>query len=97
MGDVEKGDAGVLQRAYPVKKTGDLFSLELGRRLVQNDEPAALQKRTRDLDDLPLLDSEPPSFQIGRDPQVPFAEGGDRRILEAAANPRAPNCSAADC
>jgi hypothetical protein len=46
MGDVEKGDAGFLQRAHPVKKTGDLFSLKLGRRLVQNDEPAALQKRT---------------------------------------------------
>ena len=82
MRDIEKRNPGVLQRAYPVEQTDDLFSLKFGCGLVENDEPAALQKRARDLDDLTLLDREPPGFQIGRDRQIPIFKCGDRRFLE---------------
>ena len=50
----------------------NLAALQLGGRLVQDDEAAALQQGAADLDDLALVDGEAPGFEIRVDVESPL-------------------------
>ncbi|SCE17053.1 hypothetical protein GA0115252_13345 [Streptomyces sp. DfronAA-171] len=72
--DEEEGDARLLQRPHPREEAVDLAAVELGRRLVEDDEAGADAQRAGDLDHLPVLDPQVPGTGPGVDAHVPVAE-----------------------
>ena len=63
-----------LQPAHLREQTLDLLAVQLGGRLVENNEPRAIGQRPRDLDQLPSLDLEVAGARPFRDRDIPAIE-----------------------
>src|SRR5439155_2685912 len=72
--NVEEGHAVRLKAEDPLEEPRYLAALELGRRLVENDEARPLAKSPGDLDDLALLHRKVGGVEADIDLQPPLAE-----------------------
>ena len=72
--DEQEGHAGRLQPVDVVEKLPDLARFKPRRRLVENDEAAALPERPGDLEKLPLTDRQLAGALVGIDLEAPDIE-----------------------
>ena len=76
-----------LQVADPVEQPVDGGAVELGGRLVEDDEPGAEGQRAGDLDELPLLDGQLAGRRrAGRRPPTRSASSSLRLAAQRAAS-----------
>jgi hypothetical protein len=82
--DEQERDALAAQRPHPLEEPLDRLPVELGGRLVEDDEPRPVRQRPDDLDQLPLLDRQPLGRQLDVDVDLP----GSQQLAGPAADGR---------
>ena len=84
MRDEQEGDALRLQFAHAAEEALDLVAVELGGRLVEDDEAGAVGERAGDLDQLARLDLQVAGAHVLRHCDVPAVEEVARLPAERA-------------